>query len=128
VGLKVDWRDASKTCIVFTVTAPWTWDEMYAGIDLCYVMMGEVDHTVATLFDVRKASGMPPSALANLRNLNRRRHDNSGKVIVIGLAAFHRSILNIFAGLYGFSNPNGVHFVASLEAADALLAASDARV
>jgi hypothetical protein len=103
--------------ILFTLRGRWTWDEMYAGIDGCYTMMESVQHTVATIFDVREAEGLPANALTNMRQLNRRRHANSGKVVVVGLSAFPRVMLNTFARVYGFSNPNGVHFVETLDEA-----------
>lgn len=123
MSLSITWH--SSTVILYTLQGKWTWDQMYSGIDTCYEMMDSVSHPVATIFDAREANGLPPNALTNLRNLNRRRHVNSGKVVVIGLSAFHRVILNTFAKLYGFSNPNGVQFVESLTAAEALLLPSE---
>lgn len=117
MSVTTEWHDDHKTVILYTVSDPWTWDEMYKGIDDCYAMMETVQHSVDTIFDIRESNGLPPSALANIRTLNRRRHENSRHVVVIGLRAFHRSILNTFARLYGFSNPNGVHFVADMSAA-----------
>jgi hypothetical protein len=124
MGLSVHWHNAEQTIICFKISGEWTWDDMHSGIDRCYQMMDAVQHTVATLFDVKEAAGLPPSALTNMRYLNRKRHENSGKVVIVGLSPLHRVILNTFAKLYGFSNPNGVQFVATLEAAEALLMTS----
>jgi hypothetical protein len=119
MAIDVTWR--TSEIILYEISGDWTWNDMYAGIERCYVMMGEVQHPVATIFDVKSANGLPPNALSNMRQLNRKRHPNSGKVVVVGLSALHRVILNTFAKLYGFSNPNGVEFVGTLEEAEALL-------
>lgn len=95
---------------------------MFSAIDECYLMMEEVNHTVATIFDVREALGLPPNALTNMRSLNYRRHSNSGRVLIVGLTPMYRNLLNLFSKLYGFSNPNGVQFLASLTEAEEMLA------
>jgi hypothetical protein len=122
MAIETGWYDSNNDVILVTVTGVWTWAEMEAALNRCNELFDSVSHPVYSIFDFSRAASLPQGILTNIRRVNRPPHPNSTTVMIVGLNAAYRMILDIFTRLYGrLLNPHGVHLVNNLEQADELL-------
>src|SRR5688572_16681483 len=119
MAIETGWYDSNNDVILVTVTGVWTWAEMEAALNRCNELFDSVSHPVYSIFDFSRAASLPQGILTNIRRVNRPPHPNSTTVMIVGLNAAYRMILDIFTRLYGrLLNPHGVHLVNNLEQAD----------
>src|SRR5262245_62009158 len=112
MAIEVYWHDDSHDTIVIDVKGVWTWEEMGTALDKCNTLFDSVDYLVYTMFDFTTAASLPQGVLTNIRRLNRTVHPNSGAVMLVGLNAAYRMIVDVFGRLYGkFVNTHGTNVV-----------------
>jgi len=122
MAIEVDWYDEDHDTILIEVKGVWTWEEMATALTRCNEMFDSVSYLVYTIFDFTNASRLPQGVLTNLRRLNRSVHPNSGAVMLVGLSAGYRLIMDVFARLYGkWINPHGTNVLNTRAQADAFL-------
>jgi hypothetical protein len=121
MSIQVQWLDDTQRIIVLTMVGRWQWDEMFDAIEACHQMMDTVDYPVRTLFDFTRNVTWPLNPLANMRRANKLQHPRSSTVAIVGISRFFQAIVDLFQRFGNFSNPNGVHFFATMpEAVDYL--------
>src|SRR5215470_14956254 len=68
VGIRTEWADSNHQRYVFTIEAPWPWQEYRAIADQAFSDFRQVAHPIATIVDVSQIKKLPQGdVLSNLQ-------------------------------------------------------------
>jgi hypothetical protein len=125
MSIEVDWNSAAQTAVVVTYERPWNWSEFEAATTRVDTLIASVAHTVDIILDIRHAGFPPAGAVAKFREVTTIRHENSGKVIMVGLPMMIKGILDIMQVIYRgqYTAPDFI-FALSIEHAHQIVADS----
>ena len=100
--VKTHWHNADKNIIVYTMSDPWTWEEMNAEMDALRPEYDVLNHAIVVIIDVRESKNVPVGAIAKGRDILKKRHPNVQRSQVFcGSNAIFRSVINLFSRLVG---------------------------
>lgn len=123
--IQVVWDNDEQSVIRYIIEGAWTWQEMNAAVVTSNAMLDNATGKVHFIHDMRTSSGIPGSALSNLKRFIGKEHPKTGQsVIVAGQKStailFAQSLLNLVDKIY--KRDWGFQFAGSLEEARKLLA------
>ena len=95
--IEVGWDNTEKNIIIWTFSAPWTWDEFYDIQSKQHSMIDEVTGIVDSIFITSTEQNIPFSAFTHLREIMAKSHDRDGIFVVVGARPFLATLLNIVA-------------------------------
>ena len=123
--IHVNWDDAEKTTILYTIDGRWTWSDLYDALDTGRDLMDAVSHEhVDFIVDMTNCKLLPDNALSHFARVSNKPHVKSGHMIMAGATTFVRALLNAMGRYQGTgSRAKSVNAVATVEEARAILAA-----
>jgi hypothetical protein len=122
MGITIAWDNPEKAIIRSIVTAPFTWDELFANWDTVVEMINEKSHTVHIIVVAQSPSFPPGNALAQLNRITTTVPHNTGLAIMVTSSRFIAVINSTLFKLSPRLSRRG-RVVASLDEAYALIAA-----
>jgi hypothetical protein len=122
MGITITWDNPQKTIIRTVVTAPFTWDELFAGWDTAVEMIINTPHTVHMIV-IAQMSGFPPgNVLVQLNRMTTTVPHNTGLAVIVTSSRFIEAINATLFKLSPRLSRRG-RVVASLDDAYAVIAA-----
>ena len=114
------WDEQSKHILRTDIVGEWTWeaylDSMYRFVSN-HNESGRIDHII----DLRHSQHFPTQGAINqLRRIAEKRLTDSGITIIVGANGFVKSLLDVFAQIYGAPFPIN-HAVETMDDAYALV-------
>lgn len=86
MGVSYDWYDDSQTVMVYTAEGDWNWNDYHKAVRMSLFSLHGLEHPVDMLLDLRGTDKTPAGAVAHLRSVGKRLHDNlSGRAVIVGL-------------------------------------------
>ncbi|MFW5692190.1 MAG: hypothetical protein ACOCX3_02440 [Chloroflexota bacterium] len=118
------WYDDTQHAIRLTALGEWSWLDYHRAMRMALFLLVNIDHQVDTVIDFTRSARMPGGAIAHLRSLAKRQHQNlSGRAVVIGLSGEWRARVAGSEAAEQFQvGDQTVYFVDDSSAAAALLA------
>lgn len=105
----VNWFDEEKTIIVHYFDGKWTLQDYLQSLKDSELMLNTVDHPVTLFLDMTHSKGLPKGFMSVLRANAKRRHPNSGQVLMIGANPIILAFIKLFSKIY--YNPNSRFFI-----------------
>jgi hypothetical protein len=123
--IHVNWDDAEKTTIIYTIDGRWTWSDLYDALDLGRELMDSVSHEqVDFIVDMTACKLLPDNALSHFARVSNKPHPKSGRMVMAGATGFVRALLNAMGRYQGTdTRAKAVKAVPTVDAARAILAA-----
>jgi hypothetical protein len=121
----VNWDNAEKTTILYTIHGRWTWEDLYDALDKGRGMMDSVSHEkVDFIVDMSDCKLLPDNALSNFARMTNKPHPKNGRMVMVGATTFVRALLNMLGRYQGANdNAKAVKAVPSVEEARNVIAA-----
>jgi hypothetical protein len=121
----VNWDNAEKTTILYTIHGRWTWEDLYAALDEGRGMMDSVSHDkVDFIVDMTDCKLLPENALSHFARMTNKPHPQNGRMVMAGATTFVRALLNVLGRYQGANeNAKAVKAVPTLEEAREVIAA-----
>ncbi len=125
MSIQVNWDDAEKTTLLYTIDGRWTWDDLYDSLDLGRDMMDSVSHErIDFIVDMTACRLLPDNALSHFSRMASKPHSKSGRMVMAGATTFVRALLNAMGRYQGTgTRATAVKAVPTVEEARAVLAA-----
>jgi hypothetical protein len=102
----VNWDNAEKTTILYTIHGRWTWEDLYAALNEGRGMMDSVSHDkVDFIVDMTDCKLLPENALSHFARMTTKPHLKNGRMVMAGATTFVRALLNVL-GRYQGANEN----------------------
>jgi hypothetical protein len=101
VSIEAVWLDETKTAVIYTFTAGWTWNDFTQRNKLVSEMLDTVNYKVDIILDFTVRTVPPPNALSNFQRLVKGSHPNRGRLILVGGRLLFRAIAGQFIKLSG---------------------------
>jgi len=124
MAIEVAWGNPEKTIILQTYDGKWTWDEFFQASEVeTGHLMDSVTHTVDVITDYTDSVSMPSSAtlrFGRIYNLPIFRHENAGKLILVGPNYLIQVMVDLFQRMYPDTNIQ-IFTVNTIEEAHGLL-------
>ncbi len=96
MSIIVDWDDAEKTTILYTISGRWMWEEFHEAIKQGRNMMDSVTHQqVDSIVDMSRGHLLPQNALSNFSRMADHSHPKMGLMILAGTNTFVQALLTI---------------------------------
>jgi hypothetical protein len=122
MGFNITWDNQEKTIVKAEISAPFTWEELFAAWDNVVDMVSNKPYPVHIVV-ISQASGFPPgNVLAQLNRISISVPDNTGLAIMVTTSRFIAVINSTLFKLSPKMSKRG-RVVSSLEDAYALIAA-----
>jgi hypothetical protein len=122
MGFNITWDNQEKTIVKAEISAPFTWDELFAAWDTVVGMVSSMPHPVHIVV-LSQAPGFPPgNVLAQLNRISISVPDNTGLAIMVTTNRFIAVINSTLFKLSPKMSKRG-RVVSSLDDAYALIAA-----
>ncbi|MBZ0295993.1 MAG: hypothetical protein K8L99_25765 [Anaerolineae bacterium] len=117
MSVAILWDDEIKTAVRFTITQPWTVDDLDVAMEQLFLWIEERDYPIHLIYDVRQSGFPPPGILRHLSNYMGH-CENPGKIIFVGNHKMMRDFLNILIRIYSTTcNESSYLFADTLEEA-----------
>jgi hypothetical protein len=118
MGIELRWEDERKTIIRWIFSGNFTWEDYEEGDRKLHEMIGDIDHTFTTIFDLSQMTAMPQYPVSQYPRLIRDVPAGQEYLIIISLNRLVQSLGRIFTRVYRMN----IQFVRSLEEALAVIA------
>jgi hypothetical protein len=125
MAILVNWDDAEKTTLLYTIDGRWTWNDLYDSLDLGRELMDSVSHdSIDFIVDMTNCRLLPDNALSHFSRMSSKPHAKSGRMVMAGATTFVRALLNAMGRYQGTgTRAQAVKAVATVDEARAVLAA-----
>lgn len=97
--ITVHWSSETTNVVIWTFTAPWTFEEFYKAKNHVDMMIDTVEGYVDSIFIPSKGQPIPHGSLTHLRNLIINRHERHRYLVIVGPRVFLVTLLNILTEL-----------------------------
>jgi hypothetical protein len=122
MAVNVDWKNEQQNCIIITFHRPWNWDEFKTANLRVDTLFHSVKHQVDLILDITDGGFPPAGAIQEFKKVSENRHQNLGKIVVVGIPFFFRGMLNLIRNVYqGRYEAPGFLFEPTLEKAYEML-------
>ncbi len=91
-----EWENDEKTIIGYTLSGDdWNWTDYHKTVRMSMFALVNLDHSVHVIADFRDVTRFPGGAIAHLRTLGKKQHQNfSGVAVAVGLPTDLRAQLS----------------------------------
>ncbi len=97
--IQVEWAANHENIVIWTFTAPWTFDEFHQAKNQVDTMINTVEGFVDSIFIPSKGQPIPYRSLSQLRNLIINRHERHRYIVIVGPRVFLVALLNVLTEL-----------------------------
>jgi hypothetical protein len=125
MGVSVEWANAEKTVILWTITGQWTWTEFDAGYEKMRQKAASVSHTVDSIYDLRESILIPADVTTHVKFAFPHKPSNLRHMIAVGLDSYFQLLWNTLTSIPSLRQWRA-HFVDALEDAYAFIQQANA--
>ncbi len=99
MGLQVNWRDASKTIILYHLDGKWDWNDFEDMLEKGFEMTEGVSHTVHAILHFTESSVLPDGAIVMWKRLMTVLPANQGKVAFVNGSKSVKTAVKMFVNV-----------------------------
>ncbi len=97
--IEIKWSQQASNTVVWTFTAPWTFEEFYDTKLRVDAMIDSVEGIVDSIFLTTPEQKLPPRAVTHLRNIVAQQHKRHRYIVVVGAKTFLSTLINVITKL-----------------------------
>lgn len=93
--IKLSWDNEERTALLYQFPEKWTWDDFYVIKKQADVMLDELDHSAALIFDMSLTRSIPTGVLSQSKKLLDNAHPHGTPIILVGTSLIIQAMLNL---------------------------------
>ena len=120
MDVKIQWENASRTVLRYTLTGSWNWEQFYTIFEQQIKIPAPCDHRLCILIDLRAVTYIPSDAILHLKRAAQMAQTLGGMIVVIATSVTTTTLYCLFVSMYKSAGAQ-FRLASTIEEAHALL-------